>query len=56
MNPLAAIATKQGAAVAVALGLMSLVGYLIHSIVGDLAGVKADLDFLIRLVDTTCKG
>lgn len=50
--PLDKIATKQGAAVAVALGLMGLVSYLVHSIV---TGIQSDIDFLIRLVSTTCK-
>lgn len=48
---LSTVASKQGAAVAVALGLMGLVGYLVKTIV---AGLQADVDFLIRLVETTC--
>jgi len=48
---LSKVASKQGAAVAVALGLMTLVGYLVHTVIDNVA---RDVEFLIRLVDTTC--
>lgn len=49
---LSKIATKQGAAVAVALGLMVLVGYLVEKVID---GIERDIEFLIRLVDSACK-
>lgn len=48
---LTGISAKQGAAAAVALGLMALVGTLVKFILDDVA---EDIEFLIRLVDTTC--
>lgn len=46
-----AIASKQGAAVAVALGLLGALTWLVHEVIG---GIGRDVEFLIRLVDTTC--
>lgn len=45
------IAAKQGAPAAVAIAAMTLLAWLVHEVIGS---IGRDVEFLIRLVDTTC--